>query len=78
VVGNFEGHYVPIDEHRRYFETSPFVQGVDLGNILEKPSALTGGYGTLKRYMGSRSYSQNYINIRLQPQRYTSQPLLTK
>jgi hypothetical protein len=32
-----------IDEHRRYFETYSFVQGVDSRKIPVKPFALTGG-----------------------------------
>ena len=42
-VGNWEEGDVPIDEHREFFETSPFVQGVDVGNIPVERSALTGG-----------------------------------
>jgi hypothetical protein len=33
VVGDWDVGDVPIFEHRRHYETCPFVQGVDVGNI---------------------------------------------
>ena len=72
VVGNWEEDNAPIGEHRRHFEPCPFVEGVDVGHSLVKPSALTEEYEICGRSMGSRSYSKDYINIRLQLPGYTS------
>ena len=62
---------MPIDKYRRHFETCPFAQGVYGGNSSEN-SSFNWTLWHLWRYMGSRSYSQNYIKFRLQPPRYTS------
>jgi len=78
VVGNWEKCDVPIDEHRRHFETCPFLQGVDVGNVPVKPLALTGGYDICERQMRRRIYSQNYIDFRLRHQGRTPKLYIRK
>ncbi|XP_065578485.1 uncharacterized protein LOC136038918 isoform X2 [Artemia franciscana] len=64
VAGNWEEADVRVDEQRRRLETCPFVQGVYGGNFPVKTSVLTGGYKICEPWMGSWSYSQNYIQFR--------------